>query len=464
MIAAPTAISLDPLRRRFLWSSIYLGVAVALVACGALAFRSVTIGSIPGNWYYPYGPPATLRLAAAWLLYSAACAAVVTAGWQLAGRLRPLPIVLAWIVLTMALQWGLRAIAPYPLEAILVSDRANSFYSVAQAYEPAEVLRSFNRVRRNAPLHVQSNMPGKLLLIDAAQSITKRTDVLPWIVIGISSLGALLLYGFVRDVFDDDRVALASTALYLFLPARTFFFPLMNTVTPVVAFACAWLLARWVSTGKTAYALLMGVGLYGLAFFEPLPFVLGLLFLALTLRAVLRGSITWDRFAAQALALVAVFIGVAELVNLLSGFDIVRAFRSIGGHATEFNQSAERPYGLWVSANLWEFAFGMGICQVVVFTGALLYGLRQPGSWRERLSPPLPALCLGLSAVLAAVDMIGMNRGEVIRLWIFLGAFFQIPVAYVCSSLNSRLALVLVAAVTALQTAIGLSMINFVIP
>ncbi len=148
MIAAPTAISLDPPGRRFLWSSIYVGVAVALVACGAVAFRSLTIGSVPGNWYYPYGPPATLRLAAVWLLYSAACAAVVAAGWQLAERYRPLSIVLAWIVLAMGLQWGLRAIAPYPLEAILVSDRANSFYSVAQAYDPAQVLRSFNRVRR----------------------------------------------------------------------------------------------------------------------------------------------------------------------------------------------------------------------------------------------------------------------------------------------------------------------------
>ena len=464
MIAAPTAISLDPPGRRFLWSSIYVGVAVALVACGAVAFRSVTIGSVPGNWYYPYGPPATLRLAAAWLLYSAACAALVTAGWQLADRYRPLSIVLAWIVLAMGLQWGLRAIAPYPLEAILVSDRANSFYSVAQAYDPAQVLRSFNRVRKNAPLHVQSNMPGKLLLIDAAHWITSRTDVLPWILIGISSLGALLFYGFVREVFEDERVALASAALYLFLPARTFFFPLMNTVTPVVTFACAWLLARWVSTGKTAYALVMGIGLYGLAFFEPLPFVLGLFFLALALLAVVRGSITWHRFIAQALALIAVFIGVAELVNLLSGFDIVRAFRSIGGHATEFNQSAERPYGLWIAANLREFAFGMGICQVVVFSGALLHVLRQPGSWRERLSHPLSAIGLGLSAVLLAVDLIGMNRGEVIRLWIFLGSFFQIPVAYVCSSLNSRLALVLVVAVTALQTAIGLSMIHFVIP
>jgi len=161
---------------------------------------------------------------------------------------------------------------------------------------------------------------------------------------------------------------------------------------------------------------------------------------------------------------IAAFIGAAELVKLASGFDIFRAFRTIGGHAVEFNQSAERPYGLWVTANLREFAFGMGICQIFVFSGSLLYALRQPGNWRERFSHPLSAICVGLIAVLLAADLIGMNRGEVIRLWIFLACFFQIPVAYVCSRLDSRWALVLVVAVTALQTAIGLSMINFVIP
>ncbi len=81
----------------------------------------------------------------------------------------------------------------------------------------------------------------------------------------------------------------------------------------------------------------------------------------------------------------------------------------------------------------------MGICQIVVFSGALLYALRQPGSWRERFSHPLSAICVGLIAVLLAVDLIGMNRGEVIRLWIFLACFFQIPVAYVCSRLGQSM-------------------------
>lgn len=61
-------------------------------------------------------------------------------------------------------------------------------------------------------------------------------------------------------------------------------------------------------------------------------------------------------------------------------------------------------------------------------------------------------------------DLIGLNRGEVIRLWIFLACFFQIPAAYVCARLNRRAAMVLVVGTTVLQVALGTSMIGFIIP
>jgi hypothetical protein len=69
-----------------------------------------------------------------------------------------------------------------------------------------------------------------------------------------------------------------------------------------------------------------------------------------------------------------------------------------------------------------------------------------------------------LLAVLAAVDLIGVNRGEVARLWIFLACFFQIPAAWVCSTLERRAAMALVVFSTALHTAVGVAMILFVVP
>lgn len=463
MIVTESAAALGPSHRRLLWSSLTLGAALSLAVCYAVATRAVIMGSVEGGWYYPYGPRASAPLLAGWLLWSAGAVAILFVPRRLAD-LRPWWILIAWIVAATGWQWALRSVALFPLETLFVSDNANSFYSVTQDHDAVEVLRHFNRVRTNAPLHVQSNMPGKLLLLHGLQLISTRTDVLPWLVVGLSNLGALLMYGFVRDLFEHSRVALYAAALYLFLPARNFFFPLMNTVTPLAVIAGAWLLLRWLRTGRTMYAALMGLALYGLVLFEPLPLVMGLLFLVLVLRGLLRREIAFERFIAQAAVLIFAFIGTSEAVNAWSGFDIVQAFHTISGHAVEFNESTRRPYRVWIVANLWEFTFGMGVCQAVACVGAVAYGLRPPGGWRERLARPITSVCVGLLAVLVAVDLIGVNRGEVTRLWIFLACFFQIPAAYVCSTLDARSAIALVIGVTALQAAIGVTLINFVVP
>src|SRR6185503_14880982 len=111
------------------------------------------------------------------------------------------------------------------------------------------------------------------------------------------------------------------------------------------------------------------------------------------------------------------------------------------------NEAAGRPYAYWVGANLVEFLFGIGVCQAFLFGGVLLLALR------ENLA--IRALTLGLLAVLLVTDAIGINRGEVIRLWIFLGAFFQIPAAYACATLPGRTAICVVAACTLLQATLG---------
>jgi len=108
--------------------------------------------------------------------------------------------------------------------------------------------------------------------------------------------------------------------------------------------------------------------------------------------------------------------------------------------------------------------FGLGFCQAIVLAFALARSIAGPGRWSERLSRPLGFVTIGLLAVLAATDIIGINRGEVARLWIFLAVFFQIPTAFVCATLNSPFAMAVVLGVTALHTATAASLIRFVVP
>jgi hypothetical protein len=453
----------EPGFHRLLWWALGIGAALSIAVCWGVARQTLVVGSADGGWHYPYGPPASAALVSAWVLWSAAAAGLVVASWRLAAA-RPWWILLMWILAATGLQWTLRSMEPYPLEAQFVSDNSNSFYSVARQHDAADILRSFDRVRRDAPVHVQSNMPGKLLLTHALQLVSSRTDVLPWLLIGLSNLGAILMYGFVRDLFDSPKVALSAAALYLFVPGRIFFFPLMNTITPLLVLACAWLLVKWIRTGRTMFAVMMGVALYGLVLFEPLPLVIGLLFLALVFWAIARGEIAPGRFVLQSALAICAFIVAAETVLVMAGFDVLRAFDTIRAHALEFNETASRPYRLWLAANLWEFAFATGWCAIVTGPGALVYACRSAGSWRERMARPIVPVCIGSLAVLAAVDVIGINRGEVTRLWIFLACFFQIPAAYVCATLNTPWALALVLFMSALQAAAGFTLIRFVVP
>jgi hypothetical protein len=456
-------MSRDRILRGLLWGSLALGTALALVVCSRIAAQSIVVGSVEGRWVYGYLQPVSLRLVA-----TAALAIVVSCGALAAGTLLERRsdwwLVLGWMGVGLGVQALLRLLTPFTFERIFVSDSANSFYTVTRQFFPDTVLREFNDARTYWPLHAQSNMPGKLMLLYALREVSRRPDVLPWLVVIVSNAGGVLMYGFVRDLLGDRRAALFSLVLYLFVPAKLYFFPLLNTVTPVVILLCAWLALAWFRTAGTVYAALLGVALYGLVFFEPLPLVMGLLFAVLAGRALWRGDITWRRLATQGAIAVLAFGATYAAVSFRYGFDLFPALRTIGAHAVEFNATAGRPYAIWARENLREFTLGVGICQAILFCAALGDGLWRSDPAAPRLTRPIVVLCLSLFGVLIATDLIGINRGEVTRLWIFLACFFQIPAAYVCASLHSRAALGVVLATTLLQGALGTAMIGFILP
>src|SRR6185295_18140893 len=104
----------------------------------------------------------------------------------------------------------------------------------------------------------------------AFQIVSDRLNVMAWLVLAVSNLGVFLTYWFTKDLLKETRTALWAALLYLIVPAKLFFFPLMNTVTPVVVLWCACLLQRWLISGRPLFAALLGASLYGLVFWEPL--------------------------------------------------------------------------------------------------------------------------------------------------------------------------------------------------
>lgn len=448
---------------RIFWIALVAGAAASSAVIVGIATQWLIVGSVSDGWWYRYAQPFSIHPLIVGALVTAAAIALLRLPAPAPGR-PEWALVACWLAAALALQAFLLSVNATPFETVFVSDGANSFYSVTQKQDPETVLRAFNRVRRESALHAQSNMPGKVMLLYALQLITTRTDILPWLLVVLSNVGGLLMYLFVRAVVGDRTTALYSMVLYLFLPAKLVFFPLMNTVTPVFLLCSLCVLMAWLRSRRVVYAVLLGVALYGLAFFEPLPLVTGLVFAALTLRAVARGELSVQQFVLHTALMTVTFVATAEVVRLMSGFDLVGAFRGISAHAAEFNATEGRRYSTWVWVNLWEFVFAAGPCQVVLFAAALAAGLIGSRTARQRFTDPVTVLCISSLAVLLVTDLIGVNRGEIVRLWIFLAGFFQIPAAYVCAKLQHPAAISIVVAASILQAAVATSMIGFIVP
>ena len=438
------------------------GTVVAAAVCCAVATEALLLGSPRGRWRYPYVQPLAITPFLVALGVSLPALALLRIRARSAAG--EWSLVVAWIALATAGHAALRSLTLFSFESIFISPGANSFYTVTLQQPLSAVLSSFVQARDAMPLHAQSNMPGKLVLMYGLEVVTVSPVVLPWIVVILSNLGALLMYRFVRRLVEDHITALYSAVLYLFVPAKLFFFPLMNTITPVIALALACLIVEWLKTGRLLWAAAVGVLLYVVVFFEPLPLVLGLLFASLAFRAIYRGDLGWSQLVLHSVAALAVFVACAALVQQVWGFDLINGFRAVRAHALEFNAIEQRPYDIWVRANLVEFFFGLGPCQAVLIAGALTLGLRGPGTLGDRLTRPVPLLTLGLLAAVAAIDLIGINRGEVIRLWIFLACFLQIPAAWVCAQARRPQAIALVVITTLLVCALGTANIGFVVP
>jgi hypothetical protein len=441
-------------------------VLAALWIVVRIATQDFVFGSRAGGWFHPYNR--TL----AWSAFAlfAGVASVASLLTWLADReveRREPAVLLGWFIAAAPLQLLLRG-RSRPLEAIVLSDDANSFWSPALRFGALEFLENFLQVAKSLPQHAGSNMPGKVLLYDLLQQLTVSPSAIAWILLGLSNLGGVFLYFVVRDLFrggpgrvaSGRRAGLFAMILYFFLPAKLFFFPLLNAVTPALILACLWLHLRFLVTGRAAWAVGLGVALYVVLLFEPLPLAAGFVFAALFFVPSLPGSRTPQaalRTAARSAGLaVAGFAALHLLLLAAAGFDILSVFVHQVGEAQKFNVHAARPYGIWAVQNLVDFVVSVGPAVVVVAAGGAVLAF-----FRDGLRSP--AFLFGAATVLtvAALDLAGINRGETHRLWIFLTAFVVVNAAVLLSASRSVVPMLAVTATLILQVAVTLDVIGF---
>jgi hypothetical protein len=462
--------------RRLLWISVLAGTALSLTSTAAIATGRLIIGSAEGGWFYQYLDTVKSGTAPVFVVSCLVCIGGIAASWPLLERIdadsgRPVSrvqewaLILSWCVLALLLQGVLRSATPFKFGDLVASDTANSFYTVARRTSATSILSRFERRRQTWALHAQSNLPGKLLFVRGLTRISMRPETVAWLTLIVSNLGALLLYVFVRDLLADRFAAALSAILYLFTPAKLYFFPLLNTVTPVAVLLCVCLTIWWINSQRVIFAVLLGMAVYGLTLFEPTALVIGVLLLLVLIQRIASGRFPVRTAIAHVAAGLIAFTASYVAIRWWFGFDLIRAFAAVARDAAEFNVETGRPYALWIRQNLFDFVFGVGWCQVVLVAAALADGLYRWRSGRGFSSmPPIVLICISLAAMVGVADVIGVNRGEVTRLWIFLACLAQIPAAYVCRRIGRALAFGLVVVATLVQGVVATAMIAFVVP
>ncbi len=393
-------------------SGLVVAVGVATAAtCAAIAAQALVFGSAAGRWVFPYVAAYRLEALAASVAVAIAAALLVEGVGRLAIR-RPALAVLLAVAGATAVQLAAWRIYPYAPGAIVRSDAATSYFTAALRHAPAELLRAYDAIAPTLPLHAAGNMPGKLLLFRAMHAFTGSPDAMAVAIVILSSLVGAVVFAIADELFRDRAAATAALMLYLFLPCRLVFAPILNGVAPLpVAVALlAWV--RYLRTGSVALPVAGGVALLAGVVFDPTPLALGLVFAAAALASRANGGASWGRIG-SGVALTAAGFGVAWLVlRLATGFDALHQLARVAAEAERFNAWAGRPYATWLLPNLVEFFAAAGAPLVVV----LAWGLRDRSSLAE---PARWMAVAGLGTVLV-VDLLGRNRGEVSRLWIFL--------------------------------------------
>jgi len=439
---------------------------VTLMAIYLIYNQNIVFGSKAGRWVYPYfdesaAVPIWVLLAVLFLIWL-----LVFPGGKLIQRREAITLTIGFTA-ALLLQLIIASMNPIPFSSLVKSEIANGFYSASFDYSPGEILSQYEMISPTSYAHAKTNMPGKILFYHFIRLVTENPRVLAYLVISISSLGGLLLYGICSLLFTDKTTAWYAFILYALVPAKLDFFPILNTVTPVFILACLLLLILFIRSGKVLWLIILGLGLYILVLFEPTPLTSGLIFVGILIHALATRQIQTKNLWQITLYTAVSFAVVYLLFLLVFSFDLFAAFQYVLNDVVAYNVRSERGYWVWLAENLKEFIFATGVPVSIIFIYVLVFSIsnRLSAIKANFLTRPEYTYLYSLAATFAFVWLMNVNRGETTRLWIYLSVFFQVPAAVVMGQkIKSSRLFFWLAVLLAVQSLVTVTRVRFMNP
>ena len=422
-------------------------------------------GSISGNWVYRY-----FETTPAFPIWTPVISGILLGLLIFIGSkfiyIREKGTLLFSIVTIISIQILIRTVYPFSLEEIISSDTANSFYSPAIKYSAFEILSKFNELAPNFPLHARTNMPGKILLFEILTILNIHPKFMGYAIITISSLGSLLLYEISKYLFNDRLSAFYALVLYGLIPSKLFFFPLLNTVTPVFILLCLYLLVVYIKGKSILISWLLGMCFYFLILFEPSPLATGIIFAGILGHSSINAKLTGRKIISLLINMSLAFLCTYFIFYLFFSFDLFYIFKYVLNDAVNFNLDQQRPYWHWIGENAKEFFFGIGVPVSMLFIFMTAQTLSQ---WKLLVKPENwdidNVFLMSVGLTFLAVTFLGINRGEVTRLWIYLAVFFQVPASrFIAKIPKGEFYFFLVAVTIMAQATFTLQRVQFIGP
>lgn len=240
----------------------------------------------------------------------------------------------------------------------------------------------------------------------------------------IASLGVAVMYYFAELWTPEPRVRLLASAFYALIPGLVVFFPELDQMYPLFSMLIilAAVKAFSVPASSYKYALALGALLFAATLFAYNLLAVGIFILYYGMYWWWRQDRSPAALFAESRAAAIALTGAVSLYVLLwlsTGYNPVASLRHAFAMQAVSARSLNRPYAVFVFADLYDFALGAGIIALPI----LWFYLR-----KLRGEAGTALTLIGLATVLT-VDLSGMLRGEAARVWLFLQPFLIVPVA-----------------------------------
>ncbi len=202
--------------------------------------------------------------------------------------------------------------------------------------------------------------------------------------------------------------------------------------------------------------------------------MLGLVFLAFIYRNLREKKTGMRSLLKGLLFTTGAFLALFLLFLVAFDYNIVTGMVAKYTHNWDYIAAPQFGYLRSLALNLKEFFISMGMPQSImffVFCGSLIAGLISVSRKKREggkgvlayLMQPGPLLLVSCFFTLLVIDLLGVNRAEITRVWIYMMVFMDMCIAFFMGERESRVTFYTLLACKVFQTAVTIYLVGFVL-